>query len=98
MGEMSSANFPEDQVQEMTTLANTLDELGEGGIEEVADLLTQRFKSLEAKGSGKDLSEAIELVGFEDSGLVDRDELLCASQLQLREQRLAKQHKALRNR
>ena len=97
MGKMSSGNFTPDQIQEMSTLAKSLDELGEGGIEEVADLLTQRFKSLEAKGSGKDLSHAIELVGFEDTGLVDREELVAANQIQMREHRISKQQKALRN-
>ena len=97
MGKMSSANFTPEQIQEMSTLAKTLDELGDGGIEEVADLLTQRFKPLEAKGSGKDLSRAIELVGFDDTGLVDREEMAAANMIQMREQRLAKQQRALHN-
>ncbi len=89
MSRLNQNSLSADQLQETKTSAKALDELGEGGLDGLADILTQRFKVLEVQGAGrKDLGPAIELVGFEDGGLLNRSELVVANKVQLREQKL----------
>ena len=89
LNRLKTGALTEDQSQELATIARALDELGEGGLDQLADLLVQRFKSLEARGMGnKRLGSSIELVGEEDSGLVSRKELVAANRAQLQDRKL----------
>ena len=96
LGRIQAGKYSEEEKVELQTLARCLDALGEGGLDLLADTLTQRFKSVEARHSGAaSAAKAIELVGIEDFGLISRDELVVANQVLLRDRKLKSSQRAL---
>ena len=76
----------------MTALAETLDRLGEGGLKNVSDLLTQQFKAKEQKLNGQDeLAEELQLVGLEKHTLTSPAGLWIANKNRAQKLRLKKQ-------
>ena len=76
-------------MQELRTLAESLNHLGTGNLAGLADLLVQRFKSIELETGGhKDIAENIELVDLDQVGLTSRNEMLSARRLQLTKRKL----------
>ena len=89
--------FPPDKVgprttREMRTLAEALDALGSGDLPRTADLLVQRFKSVEESVKRGNWDEAgfLELISREHVGLTSQNERLAAQRGRLMEQRLVK--------
>ena len=78
---------PAEKMQELRTLAESLNHLGTGN--RLADLLVQRFKSIELEAGGhKDIAENVELVDLNQVGLTSRNEMLSARRLQLTKRKL----------
>jgi hypothetical protein len=89
--------FPPEKVgprttREMRTLAEALDCLGSGDLPRTADLLVQRFKSVEesVKRGNWDDAGFLELISREHVGLTSQNERLAAQRGRLMEQRLVK--------
>ena len=80
-----------DRMQELRTLAECLNMLGEGNLPGLADMLTQRFKSLELDAAGHgELSRSVELVDSTQMGLTSSREMLSATRSELMLKKLSK--------
>ena len=83
-------------MQELRTLAGSLEHLAKGEMGELGDLLVQRLKALELGLSGNQVAAAaVQLVGLKDQGLTGYKELEMAQRYQKMQQRLAQQALAL---
>ena len=87
--------FPPEKVRprttrEMRTLAEALDALGSGDLSRTADLLVQRFKSVEESVKRRNWDDAgfLELISRDQVGLTSPNERLAVQQGRLMEQRL----------
>ena len=90
-------DLPPERLQELYTLAHSMDSAGQGGLKGMLDILTQRFKSLEQKSLGqKELSGALEIVDTSCRGLASKEERLAANKLQLTDLRLRESQSKLR--
>ena len=73
------STLPREKVELFELLAKTLDTLGDGGIEAVADLLSQEFKSQEMTLIGReDLAREMKLTGLDDITLTSSGEMRAA--------------------
>ena len=85
------SSLPPEKVKEFKRLAKELDTLGDGGVKGLADIMSQRFKSLELELIGRpDLAEEIDLTGLDDVTLVPKAELRAANRNKLLRQKLEK--------
>ena len=85
------SSLPPEKVKEFKRLAKELDTLGDGGVKGLADIMSQRFKSLELELTGRpDLAEEIDLTGLDDVTLVSKAELRAANRNKLLRQKLEK--------
>ena len=88
--------IPPEVLQELRTLAGSLEHLAKGEMGELGDLLVQRLKSLELGLNGNQVAAAaIQLVGLKDKGLTGYRELEMAQRYQKLQQRLAQQAMSL---
>ena len=79
-------------MQELRTLAGSLEHLAKGEMGELSGLLVQRLKVLELGLSGNQAAAAaVQLVGLKDQGLTGYKELEMAQRYQKMQQRLAQQ-------
>ena len=75
-GEHPLFQLPPDNVREIQSLVKTLDELGQGRVKSVGDLLAQRFKALELELKGRpDLARELDLTSIEEHTLASSKEL-----------------------
>ena len=88
--------IPAGAMQELRTLAGSLEHLAKGEMGELGDLLVQRLKELELGLSGNQVAAAaVQRVGLKDQGLTGYKELEMAQRYQKMQQKLAQQAPAL---
>ena len=75
---LATPDWPE-KVRELQSLVRALDELSQGNVKVVADLLAQRFKALELEINGRgDLASEVDLTALEDQTLTSAAEMEAA--------------------
>ena len=88
----------DEEKHEMHTLAEVLNLMGSGDVKALADVLVQRFKSLELKSVGRsEAAQGVELIDPSRLGLTSRRELSAANQYRYWQAKSDKQSKGSKN-